>query len=371
MIVGIIGGGQLGRMLALAGLRLGVRSRVLAPSDDCPAAAAAEIVTGDYADPAAVDRLIDGCNVVTYEFENVPVATARHAAKRCGVFPGPAALEVAQDRLAEKTLFTSLDIDTPDYIQVDDRAGLTAALDRVGLPAVLKTRRYGYDGKGQFVIRGAAALDAAWAALGGQPLILERFVAFERELSIIAARGRGGETAYYPLVETRHTHGILHRAICPAPRATALQARAEDAVRRLLERLDYVGVIALEMFEVDGKLLANEFAPRVHNSGHGTIECAEVSQFENHLRAVCGWPLGSTTVVSHAAMLNLIGAAPALDDLLRIPHLAVHLYDKSPRPGRKIGHVTVRAATPEQLSKRLAEIEPIFLQSNQLNNATT
>ncbi|HET9985151.1 MAG TPA: 5-(carboxyamino)imidazole ribonucleotide synthase [Longimicrobiales bacterium] len=348
MRVGIVGGGQLGRMLALAGYPLGLRFRCLEPYEDAPMAHLADLELGAYDDADALLRFARRVDVVTYEFENVPVASARQLERHVPVFPPPAALEVAQDRLREKTTFLDLGIPVPRFAAVDSRADLAHALAAIGAPAVLKTRRFGYDGKGQFVIRQPQDADAAWAALGDAPLLLEGFVEFRRELSVLAVRGRGGETAFYPLVENRHREGILRVSRAPAPGVSpALQALAERHATAVLESLGYVGVLAIEFFEVSdaggSRLLANEMAPRVHNSGHWTIEGAETSQFENHLRAVLGLPLGPTTPRGHSVMLNVIGTAPDAARILAIPGAHLHLYGKTPRAGRKLGHVTVRA----------------------------
>jgi 5-(carboxyamino)imidazole ribonucleotide synthase len=356
MKLGILGGGQLGRMLALAGVPLGVRCRVLEPAADPPAAAVAEHIPGDFDDFQALYRLHD-VDAVTYEFENVPVESARWLAERLPVFPPPAALAVAQDRLAEKAFFARHGIPTPPFAGVEGRAEFEAALAHIGLPAVLKTRRFGYDGKGQMVLRTPTEAEEGWRVLGGRPLILEGFVSFERELSVLAVRGRDGSTACYPLVENRHHEGILRLSLAPAPRLTpGLQAQAEAHARRALDELAYVGVLAIEFFEVAGRLLANEIAPRVHNSGHWTIEGAECSQFENHLRAVLGWPLGSTAAVGCSAMVNLIGTLPPAEAVLAVPGAHLHLYGKSPRPRRKLGHVTVCARHPEALADLLTRL---------------
>jgi 5-(carboxyamino)imidazole ribonucleotide synthase len=342
--VGILGGGQLGWMLGRAGDPLGIRCRFLDPSAEAPAARAGELVVGAYDDPAALDRFAAGLALATYEFENVPVAAAARLAERVPVLPPPRALEVAQDRAAEKTFFESAGIPVAPWRPVATRAELGRALDALGCPAVLKTRRLGYDGKGQHVLRAPADADEAWRRLGGVPAILEGFVRFDRELSVLAVRGRDGATACYPLVENQHADGILRRSLAPAPGAApALQAQAEAYARRVLAMLDYVGVLAIELFEAGGRLLANEMAPRVHNSGHWTIEGAETSQFENHLRAVAALPLGSTAPRGVSAMINLIGAVPDPAAVLDVPGAHLHLYGKAPRPGRKLGHVTVRA----------------------------
>jgi 5-(carboxyamino)imidazole ribonucleotide synthase len=357
MKVGILGGGQLGRMLALAGYPLGLRFRFL-DNDSAPAGQLAELITGEFEDEAILEAFARDLDVVTYEFENVPVGAVRWLA-RAGVpcYPPPEALEAAQDRLHEKMLFTRLGIPTPAFMPVDSEEQLAAAVEAVGLPAVLKTRRLGYDGKGQVVIRDSAEIVAAWAQLGGRALILEAFIPFERELSIIAVRNRDGQTAYYPLIQNEHREGILRMSLAPAPGATAaLQATAEDLVRRIVDAVDYVGVLALELFQVKANLLASEVAPRVHNSGHWTIEGAVCSQFENHLRGVLGWPLGSTAVRGHSVMFNLIGEAPPRERVLRIPGAHLHLYGKTPRPGRKIGHVTVCCPALEQRDLVAAEL---------------
>ena len=328
MIVGCIGGGQLGRMLALAGIPLGLSFRFLDPSPDAPAAAVGELFVGAYDDPDLLDRLADGADAVTYEFENVPV----EAARRVGAVPGPAALEAAQDRLVEKRLFRRLGIPTAP---IDEEV--------TEFPALLKTRRLGYDGKGQQLVETRPG--------PGTGHVLEGLVPFERELSLLAVRGRSGETRFYPLIENVHEGGILRTSRAPA--ADAPQALAEEYAVRLLDELGYVGVLALELFEVGGELIANELAPRVHNTGHWTIEGAVTSQFENHLRAVLGLPLGPTD--SKASwMVNLIGSVPSADDVLRVAGAHLHLYGKEPRPERKLGHVTLVEAPRPVESELLA-----------------
>jgi len=339
--VGVLGAGQLGRMLALAGYPLGLRFRFLDPAADAPAGQLAEHLRAEPDHPDCLDAFCDGVSVVTYEFENVPVELARSIARRVPVYPPPAALEASQDRLTEKTLFRELGLEPAPFRPVDSRDDLARAAADLGYPCILKTRRLGYDGKGQHRLDGPDDLDPAWDSHGTVPLILEGFVRFQRELSILAVRGRAGEVACYPLVENHHGGGILRRTIAPAPDLNpGLQADAEDLARRVLERLDYVGVLAIEFFECDGRLIANEMAPRVHNSGHWSIEGAECGQFENHLRAVLGWPLGSVAVSRPCEMFNLIGVLPPLEPLLALPGVHLHLYGKAPRPGRKLGHVT-------------------------------
>ncbi|MDW8329639.1 MAG: 5-(carboxyamino)imidazole ribonucleotide synthase [Candidatus Bipolaricaulota bacterium] len=361
MRVGILGGGQLGRMLAIAGLPLGVRCWVLDPSPEAPARAVATHICADYRDRSALEQLVQAVDVITYEFENVPVESARALAELRPVYPPPRALAIAQDRLSEKTFFQSLGIPTPRFERVDTLEDLRNAVAELGLPALLKTRRGGYDGKGQYLMRGSDDIERAWGALGGVPLILEEHIAFERELSVIAVRSRAGECAFYPLIENYHREGILRRSLAPAPKTSPeRQARAERYARAILEALNYVGVLALELFEHHGNLLANEMAPRVHNSGHWTIEGAVTSQFENHLRAIGGWPLGTTDSRGHCAMINLIGTTPSSEAVLKIPGAHLHLYGKSPRPGRKLGHITLCEPSEELLAQKLAQAQALL-----------
>jgi len=358
--IGILGGGQLGYMLALAGYPLGLHFRFLDPSPEAPVGRIAQRVTADYTDQAALEKFSNGLELVTYEFENVPVEAAKFLAERVPVYPPPAALEAAQDRLAEKMLFRNLGIGTTDFLPIANAAELKAAVKELGLPAVLKTSRMGYDGKGQWTLRTAEDVAKAKAELPSVDLILERFVPFRHELSVLAVRSGNGETAFYPLVENHHRGGILRLSLAPAPGLEPnVQRAAEDIARRVLESLKYVGVLAIEFFEHEGRLLANEMAPRVHNSGHWTIEGAITSQFENHLRAVLGLPLGSTGVPGHCAMLNLIGDLPETPEVLAVADAHLHLYGKAARPGRKLGHVTLHAASPERLVLRLSEL-PVF-----------
>lgn len=361
MTIGILGGGQLGYMLALAGYPLGLHFRFLDPSPEAPVGRIAQRVTADYRDHASLEKFCNGLELVTYEFENVPVEAAKFLAERVPVYPPPAALEAAQDRLAEKTLFRNLGVSTTDFVPIAKPVDFEAAVKQLGLPAVLKTRRMGYDGKGQWALRTAEDVAKVKAELPKVDLILERFVPFRRELSILAVRSRNGETAFYPLVENHHRGGILRLSLAPAPGLEpTVQRAAEDIARRVLESLKYVGVLAIEFFEHEGRLLANEMAPRVHNSGHWTIEGAVTSQFENHLRAVLGLPLGSAAAAAHCAMLNLIGDLPEPSEVLAVPDAHLHFYGKAPRPGRKLGHVTLRASSPERLTLRLSELPAFF-----------
>lgn len=355
MIVGILGGGQLARMLALAGIPLGMRFVILDPSPDASGGALAEHIVAAYDDPKALALLAERCDRITYEFENVPAAAAEWlAAEQRAVYPPPEALAVARDRLREKRLFGDLGIPIAAVEPVEDLPSLRRAVEAVGLPAVLKTRTLGYDGKGQIVFSESTDVEDAWRRLGGVPAMLEAHVSFNREVSVIAVRGADGRTAFYPLSENIHRDGIL--IVARSRPGDLQQARAEEYATRILDALDYRGVLAIEFFEQDGKLLANEIAPRVHNSGHWSIEGAVTSQFENHLRAISDLPLGSTSPVGYAAMVNLIGEVPDPAPLLDMPDVHLHLYGKASRPGRKVGHVAVRTETPEQLESRLRDV---------------
>jgi 5-(carboxyamino)imidazole ribonucleotide synthase len=338
--IGILGGGQLGRMLAMAAARLGMHTHVFEPADEPCAAQVADAWTqAGYDDAGALAAFARSVEVVTYEFENVPLAAVDAVAPHAPVRPGRRALEVAQDRVAEKDFLTGIGLATAPYAAVDDEAGLAAALARLGTPAILKTRRLGYDGKGQVRVADVGETAAAWASVGRAPSVLEGFVPFEREISVIAARGMDGTVAAFDPGENQHRDGILHSTTVPA-RVPA--ARAQDAVLiagRILNALDYVGVIGVELFVTPGGLLVNEIAPRVHNSGHWTEAACLVDQFEQHVRAVCGWPLGDGGRHSDAVMENLLG-----DEVFRGPapgDVRVQLYGKpEARPGRKMGHLT-------------------------------
>lgn len=342
--IGIIGGGQLGRMLAMAASRLNFRTLILEPTPDCPAAQLANgQIVAAYDDEAALEDLAARCDVVTYEFENVPVGAARRLAESVAVYPPPFALEVAQDRLTEKRYLNSVGIPTADFRAVDSQADLDAALAEFGGKGVLKTRRLGYDGKGQILFRDGDSPDGAFDKLGGAALILESFIAFEREISVIAARDAQGAVVCFDPAENVHRNGILHTSTLPAAIDDHVAAQARDAAERLLAGLDYVGVIGIEFFVGQGgALIANEIAPRVHNSGHWTEAACVISQFEQHIRAVTGLPLGDPARHSDCVMQNLIG-----DDIHDVEQWArqkdvyIHLYGKTePRPGRKMGHIT-------------------------------
>jgi 5-(carboxyamino)imidazole ribonucleotide synthase len=347
MNVGIIGAGQLARMLALAGYPLGLKFAFLDPAPDACAASLGEHLCGNYDDPELLAKLAAGADVLTYEFENVPDKSVVSLSGFATVHPNAGALATARDRAAEKALFSDLGIPVPPHALVDTRADLDRAVAAIGLPAVLKTRTLGYDGKGQAVLRNASEVEAAWAQLGGAHLILEGFVSFDREVSVIAVRGRNKETRFYPLAENTHRDGVLRLSVSVA--GDAMQKTAEQYAARLLDRLDYVGVIALELFQRGDTLLANEMAPRVHNSGHWTIEGAQTSQFENHLRAILGLPLGATDALGCAAMVNFIGSMPDSAAVLAIPGAHLHDYGKQARAGRKLGHATLRADNRREL----------------------
>jgi 5-(carboxyamino)imidazole ribonucleotide synthase len=344
MKMGILGAGQLGRMLALAGYPLGFGFKFF-DTADAPAGQLAELMIGDYADQKALDDFAKGLDVITYEFENVPVQAVRFLEGMLPVYPSARVLEIAQDRLHEKNFFKSLGIATPDFVDVQSRDDL----EKLSYPCILKTRRMGYDGKGQAVLRSSIDADAAWAAMGGQSLILEAFLPFECEVSVIAARGLSGDIKIYPLTENVHQEGILRKSVAPADVGSELQLQAESHITSILEKLNYVGVLAIEFFVLDDNLIANEMAPRVHNSGHWTIEGAEASQFENHIRAVVGLPLGEVKLRGYSAMLNLIGFKPEFKKVFDLPHTHLHWYGKSLKPKRKVGHITIRTDSREEL----------------------
>ncbi len=350
MIVGILGGGQLGRMLALAGHPLGLQFRFFDSSTALPVKSIAETFIGPYEDFNLLKKFAKGLDLVTYEFENVPVEAVRYLETLLPVFPSSQALEISQDRLHEKTLFQHLKIPTPKFKAIHSREELIQAVRELGYPCLLKTRRLGYDGKGQFLIKTKKDTQKAWERLGKTPLILEQFIKFKRELSILAVRSKKGLCTFYPLVENHHREGILHHSLAPAPKVSRkLQSLAQTYAKRILKKLNYTGVLAIEFFQCGDQLIANEMAPRVHNSGHWTLEGAETSQFENHLRALLGLPLGSTRVVGHSVMYNLIGRLPPLGKILKIPGTHLHLYGKTPKEGRKLGHVTCLSSNSKKL----------------------
>lgn len=358
--VGILGGGQLARMMALAGAPLGLRFVVFDPAADACAGQVAPLQVGNFDDTEALAAFAAKVDVITFDFENVPAASAHWLAERKPVFPNPAALAVAQDRLSEKTLFQELGIALPAFADIRSRDELAAKAAEFGTPCILKTRRLGYDGKGQFRIRDAADIDAAWQTLGAQVdktgLILEGFVAFEREVSVVAVRGRDGEFRAWPLTANWHVDGVLSASLAPAALSAEQQATAIAYARRVAERLDYVGVFALELFCRGDALLANEMAPRVHNSGHWTSDGAETSQFENHIRAVLGLPLGDTRMLGHACMLNWLGQMPDAKAVLGEAAGHWHDYGKQAREGRKVGHANLRDDAPAALADALLRV---------------
>lgn len=356
MRVGVIGGGQLARMLAQAGSPLGLALTSFDPSDDACAGSLAPLTVGGFDDLDALAAFAARCEVITFDFENASAEALARLAEVRPVRPNPRALAVAQDRALEKALFQNLDVPVAPWWPIEDAATLAAAAAQGRFPAILKTARLGYDGKGQVRIADAQALPAAWESLGRVRCVLEQRVAFSRELSLVAVAGLDGAFDAYPLVENVHVNGILSTTLAPAEVEPAMAAAALDCARRVAATLDYVGVFAIEFFEVDGRLLANEMAPRVHNSGHWSIEGAECSQFENHLRAICGLPLGSTAPRGVSCMLNLVGEMPDRAQALAIPGLHWHDYGKAPRAGRKIGHMTMTAADAPSLAARLTAV---------------
>ena len=360
MRVGILGAGQLGQMLALAGIPLGLRFDFFSPTPSASAEAVGRVIVGDYADTAALSEFARTVDVVTYEFENVSAEAVTAIENVCPVFPPRTALVTSQDRALEKQQFERLGIPVAPYRLVDSVADLEAAIRDIGLPGILKTRRLGYDGKGQVRIRARGDAESAWNSIGPAPLIYEGFVDFHRELSVIAVRGQDGTTLCYPVAENHHREGILRTSFAPADKLPdAKRHQAEGYARALLTGFGHVGVFAIEMFDTATGLVANEMAPRVHNSGHWTIEGAETSQFENHVRAICGMPLGDCTPIGCSAMFNLIGVHPDTRRVLAVPDAHLHLYGKSERPGRKLGHVTVRSRTREDLLRHVDSLRAI------------
>ena len=357
-LLAILGAGQLGMMLAQAATALGVRTRLLDPNPNACAGRVSDLIVGAYDDPEALERLCSGASALTYEFENVPVEPVRRLSERLRVAPPPRALEIAQDRLSERKLFDRLGIEAPRSAPVDDLTDLAHATERVGVPALLKARRLGYDGKGQHPLSDPADAPIAWEAIGRAPAILDAQVPFTRELSLVCVRSATGETGFYPLVENVHRGGILRLTRAPALDVPEpVRAQARRAGEAILEALEYVGVLAVEFFQMgegeDARLLGNEIAPRVHNSGHWTIEGASASQFENHVRAVMGMDLAPCEAIGHSAMVNLIGTVPPAERVASIPGAVLHDYAKAPRTRRKVGHVTITCDDPDELERRL------------------
>ncbi len=359
MHIGILGGGQLARMLAEAGFSHNFRFTFIDPKADACAGARGRLIVADWSNSEALTQLAR-CDRVTFDFENVPDKVLRHLAGSVPVSPGPEVLAGTQDRLAEKRLFTGLGIPVAPFVPVDSRPDLLGALEETGLPAVLKTRRMGYDGKGQAVLRDKEDLETAWQRLGDYPLIIESLVEFDYECALTAVRDADGQMRFYPLTRTLHEEGILSLCMAPFDHDGKLQQVAESHLARIAGHFEYVGALTLEFFVRDGRLLANEIAPRVHNSAHWTIEGASCSQFENHLRAVCGLPLGSTTSRGRSVMVNWIGEMPDPARYLKIDGLAWHDYGKKPRPGRKVGHATISAPDEAGLRARLEQLQEVL-----------
>lgn len=358
MKLGIVGGGQLGRMMALAAMPLGVKSIFLDPSEAACAADAGELVLAGYDDVQGVQKLAAQADAVTFEFENVPPETVAMLAETRPAYPPAEALRTARDRWFEKSMFQELGIATPKLALVDDQESLEAGSEKVGFPSVLKTRTMGYDGKGQKVLRSRADVAGTFEELGSVPMILEGFVDFEFEVSCIGVRNAEGQCVFYPLVKNEHRQGILYRS--EPIQDVHLQAQAEQAVKAVMDRLNYVGTMAFEFFVRDDALIANEIAPRVHNSGHWTIEGSCCSQFENHVRAVMGMPLGSTESTRPVVMFNVIGKRPDVTALMKIHGVHWHDYTKSERAGRKIAHITVTAPDATQLEIRANEVAQLL-----------
>lgn len=365
--IGILGGGQLGLMLAQAALPLGIRCVFLEDSPNCPARLLGQVFSSEQ-----FDEFSQSCDIFTLEFENTPLKPAQVLESTKQLYPSSFALSVAQDRLNEKNLFNQLSIATVPFLAVNHKEDIQKAITTLGLPLVLKTSRGGYDGKGQFVLKTADQMDTAWAELGeatkAAPLIAEGFINFEREVSIIAVRGQTGEIRYYPLAQNEHHDGILAKSTVPAPNTEHLTQQAQHNIKKLLEHLNYVGVLTLELFVTPDGLLANEIAPRVHNSGHWSIEGAVCSQFENHIRAVAGLPLGDTSITKPSVMLNVIGKYPVLADVLAIEGVHVHNYDKAEREGRKIAHITVMPSDSSQLEAAVSQVAALLSTTHQAHS---
>ncbi len=354
MRIGVLGGGQLGRMLGLAGIPLGHHFRFLDPSPTCPASQVGEIVVGKFDDPVIVDRFAEGLDVVTYEFENVPASTVRRLAKGVAVRPGVGSLEVSQDRILEKEFFRACGLPIQRFAGLEKSQDAECVVREIGVPCVLKTRRMGYDGKGQCVIRAIEDAKQAFARMGEVPCIVEEFVSFDREVSLAAVRSLDGTISFLPSAVNVHRDGILRTSVAPAfaefKSGEILEACLQGHLRVILDRLEHVGVLTVEFFQLGNRFIANEMAPRVHNSVHWSIEACRSSQFEQHIRAVSGWPLGDSSLECPAGMVNLIGALPDASAILGVPFSSLHLYDKAPRPGRKLGHVTLTAPTIHEIA---------------------
>lgn len=356
--IGILGAGQLARMLALAAYSLGITTLCLDPKGGTSANQVTEVITAEYTDKAQLDSFAQRVDLITYETENIPLQTAEFLSQHHTISPSSKALMAAQDRLQEKTLFQKLHIPTTRFISIDSLDDLEKSTRVLGFPCVLKTRMFGYDGKGQCVLRGSQDIDPAWQALGAQPLLLEEFVAFEKELSLVSVRGQEA-TLFYSLTQNEHDEGILRLSTAPY-QDKVLQELAEAYSKEILDYLDYRGVLAIEFFCKEGRLIANEMAPRVHNSGHWTIEGAATSQFENHIRAIAGFPLGSTQSLGYSAMFNCIGTEPNIKEILSVPDVHYHAYNKSPEKGRKLAHFTLFHKEEIAYQKGLAHLSQLL-----------
>ena len=359
--IGVLGAGQLGRMMGLAGIPLDCQFRFLDPVENSPAKVVGEQIVGPFSQGTHLDQFSSGLDVLTYEFENVPVELARNMAGRLPVYPPPQALEFSQDRLIEKQLFQRLGIQPAPFQALQNLSDLEQVIKAFGFPFIIKTRRMGYDGKGQFLVKSESDAKQAWQDGLGHDLIAEGFVRFQRECSLIAVRSSDAQTAFYPLVQNFHHQGILRLSLAPCQKLTKeLQSQAVEYVGRILKELDYTGVLAVEFFVADNKLIVNEMAPRVHNSGHWTMDGAETSQFENHIRAITGLPLGATSAIGASAMINLIGTVPDVQRMLKIPGSHLHLYGKEPREGRKLGHLNIRVDSNERLIELLLDCKDLM-----------
>lgn len=358
MKVGVLGAGQLARMLALSAHPLGIELICMDPTPAPCAASVTKTITADYQDQKALSKFVQGLDVVTVENENIPTETAQFIQQHCCFYPSLQALQVSQDRLLEKNLFNELGIATPPYRAIHSLQDLKNAVAEISLPAVLKTRRFGYDGKGQFLIKTAIQVEEAWKTIGGENLILEQFIAFDREVSIISVRNVQGQILHYPLVENQHNQGILRVSKAPY-HDNLLQKKAKTYAEAILNKFNYVGVLAIEFFHQGENLIANEMAPRVHNTGHWTIEGAVTSQFENHLRAICNFPLGDTRNRGYSMMLNCISTLPKLIDILAIKGAHFHTYEKQARKNRKLGHITLNHEDLSELEQSYHLIQQV------------
>lgn len=352
MRIGILGTGQLGRMLAQAAIKRGHTIAFYDSSHGSPTEEFQVTTVAPFDDRNALEAFAGKCDIITYEFENIPSESVRILERYTDVYPPRRALEISQDRLHEKEFLQSLTISTPRFKSASSQEELFTACHSIGFPCIVKTRRFGYDGKGQVRVSDASEVASAWKQLQPSPLIIEGFVPFSRELSIIGTRDRYGNVVTYPLIQNTHINGILHRSEIPAPAiSTGLQAHARELIKSVLHALSYVGTLTIELFDVRGEILVNEIAPRVHNSGHATIESFVTSQFENHILAIVGDPLGASTPCARAVMYNIIGEIPDLTASVNVSSIRTHLYNKTPRAGRKLGHITL--LNPSEAEERL------------------